>query len=113
LYAGKGWFSDVIHKGLNVEESHARGIHITTIIRLQDFEPIRGVAWDQETNIIEAPDGIHIFRDRERLRLFTYWDILHYLQVAGFKEITCYSDWKNKPPKKPKAEALIFVCRKD
>jgi SAM-dependent methyltransferase len=113
LYAGKGWFSDVIHKGLNVEESHARGIRITTICRLQDFEPIHGVAWDQDTSIIEAPDGMHIFRDRERLRLFPYWDILHYLQAGGFKEIKCYPDWKTKPPKKPKAEKLIFVSRKD
>jgi hypothetical protein len=56
---------------------------------------------------------VHIFRDHERLRLFTYWDILHYLQVAGFKEIKCYPDWKIKPPKKPKAEMLIFVSRKD
>jgi ubiquinone/menaquinone biosynthesis C-methylase UbiE len=44
LYAGKGWFSDVIHKGLYVEESHARDIRITTINRLQDFEPIQGAA---------------------------------------------------------------------
>jgi SAM-dependent methyltransferase len=113
LYAGKGWFSEVIHKGLSVEESHAPGIRITTICRLRDFEPIHGVAWDQETSIIEAPDGMHIFRDRERLRLFTYWDILHYLQAVGFKEIKCYPDWKTKPPKKPKAETLIFVSRKD
>lgn len=113
LYAGKGWFSNTIHKGLHVEESHAHGIRITTICRLQDFEPIHGVAWHQETNIIEAPDGTHIFRDPERLRLFNYWDTLHYLQVAGFKEIKCYTDWKTKPPKKPKAETLIFVSRKD
>ncbi|MFZ0965554.1 MAG: class I SAM-dependent methyltransferase [Candidatus Bathyarchaeia archaeon] len=113
LYAGKGWFSGVIHKGLYVDESHARGIRITTICRLQDFEPIQGVAWEKETSIIEAPDGIHIFRDRERVRLFTYWDILHYLQVAGFKETKSYPDWKTKPPKKPKAETLIFVSRKD
>jgi len=113
LYEGKGWFSDVIHKGLYVEESHARGIRITTINRLQNFEPIQGVAWEKETSIIEAPDGIHIFRDRERVRLFTYWDILHYLQVAGFKETKSYPDWKTKPPKKPKAKMLIFVSRKD
>jgi SAM-dependent methyltransferase len=113
LYAGKGWFSDVIHKGLHVEESHARGIRITTISRLQDFEPIHGVAWDQETSIVEAPDGTHVFRDRERSRLFTYWDILHYLQATGFKEINCYPDWKIKPPKKPKAKELVFVSRKD
>jgi SAM-dependent methyltransferase len=113
LYAGKGWFSEVTRKGLYVEESHARGIRITTICRLQDFELIQGVAWEHETSIIEAPDGIHIFRDRERVRLFTYWDIFHYLQAAGFSETKCYPDWKTKPPKKPKAETLIFVSRKD
>jgi hypothetical protein len=73
----------------------------------------RGYYWWQETSIIEAPDGIHIFRDRERLRLFTYWDIVHYLQSAGFKEVKCYPDWKTNPSKKPKAETLIFVSRKD
>jgi SAM-dependent methyltransferase len=113
FYAGKGWFSDVVHNRLYVEESHARGIGITTINRLQDFEPIQGAAWVKETSIIEAPDGIHVFRDRERVRLFTYWDILHYLQVAGFKQTWCYPDWKTKPPKKPKAKMLIFVSRKD
>jgi hypothetical protein len=56
---------------------------------------------------------VHIFRERERLRLLTYWEILYYLQAAGFKEIKCYPDWKTKPPKKPKAEMLIFVSRKD
>jgi len=35
------------------------------------------------------------------------------LQAAGFKKIKCYPDWKTKPPKKPKAEMLIFVARKD
>ncbi|MGA2767078.1 MAG: hypothetical protein ABSF24_02015 [Candidatus Bathyarchaeia archaeon] len=38
---------------------------------------------------------------------------LHYLQVTGFKEIKCYPDWKIKPPRKPKAEGLIFVSGKD
>ena len=113
LYVGKGWFSGVIQKGLYVEESRARGIRITTINQLQDFDTIQGAAWEKETSIIEAPDGIHVFRDRERVRLFTYWDMLHYLQVAGFKEIKCYSDWKIKPPKNPKAKTLIFTSRKD
>jgi hypothetical protein len=85
----------------------------TEIDRVQNFDPLHGVVWWQETSIIEAPDGTHIFRDRERTRLFTYWDILHYLQAAGFKEIRCYPDWKTKPPKKPKAETLVFVSRKD
>jgi hypothetical protein len=63
--------------------------------------------------VIETPDGVHVFRDRERSRFFTYWDILHYLQMAGFKEIKCYPDWKIKPPKKPKWDSLVFVSRKD
>jgi SAM-dependent methyltransferase len=114
FYAGKGWFSlQTIYKGLKVVEDRVPGIHSTEVIRLRDFDPMYGVAWWQETSIIEAPDGVHIFRDRERLRLFTYWDILHYLQVAGFKDIKCYPDWKTNPPKKPKAETLVFVSRKD
>jgi len=112
FYKGEGWFSNLIHKGFHVEESHGRGVRITTICRRQDFEPIHGVAWAQETSIIEAPDGLHVFRDHEQSRLFTYWDILHYLQAAGFKEIRCYPDWKIKPPKKPKAKELVFVSRK-
>jgi SAM-dependent methyltransferase len=114
FYAGKNWFSlQTIWKGLNVTEDRAPSIRCTEIARLDDFDPIQGVAWWRETNIIEAPDGKHVFRDRERLRLFTYWGILHYLQAAGFKEIKCYPDWKIKPLKKPKAEKLVFVSQKD
>ena len=113
-YAGKHWFSlQMIYKGLNVIEERAPGIKITEICRLRDFDPVHGVAWWDETNIIEAPDGTHIFPDRERLRLFTYWDIQHYLQAAGFKQIKCYTNWKIKPLQKRKAETLIFVARKD
>jgi SAM-dependent methyltransferase len=114
FYAGKHWFSlQTIHKGLNVVEERAPSIRITEIVRLRDFDPMHGVTWWEETNIIEAPDGIHIFRDRERLRLFTYWDLLHYLQASGFKEIKCYANWKTNPPNNRKAETLIFVARKD
>jgi SAM-dependent methyltransferase len=114
FYAGKHWFSlQMIYKGLNVIEERAPGIKITEIVRLRDFDPMHGVAWWDETNIIEAPDGIHIFPDRERLRLFTYWDIQHYLQAAGFKETKCYTNWKTKPQQNRKAEWLIFTARKD
>jgi SAM-dependent methyltransferase len=113
-YAGKHWFSlQTIYKGLKVDEDRAPDIRITEIVRLRDFDPMHGVAWWDETNIIEAPDGIHIFPDRERLRLFTYWDILHYLQASGFKEIKCYTNWKIKPLQNRKAETLIFIARKD
>jgi len=114
FYKGKHWFSlEAIYKGLRVIEERAPGIHSTEIVRLRDFDPMHGVAWWQETSIIEAPDGIHIFRDRERLRLFTYWDLLHYLQASGFKEIKCYTNWKINPPKNRKAEVLVFVSRKE
>jgi SAM-dependent methyltransferase len=114
FYSGKDWFSlQTIYRGLNVVEDRAPGIRITETVRLRDFDPIHGVAWWQETNIIEAPDGTHVFRDRERLRLLTYWDLLHYLQAANFKEIKCYTNWKIEPPKKRKSEALIFIARKD
>jgi len=100
-------------QGYHVQEARVRGVRCMNIDRVQDFDPVHGVTWWQETSVIEAPDGIHVFRDRERIRLFTYWDILHYLQVTGFKEINCYPDWKIKPPRKPTAERLIFVSRKD
>ena len=111
---GKKWFSlRGISEGLFVNEDRAAGIQDTEIVRLRDFDPVRGVAWWQETSIIKANDGIHVYRDRERVRLFTYWDIMHYLQAAGFGEIKCYPDWKTNMPKKPKAEWLVFVARKD
>jgi hypothetical protein len=84
-----------------------------SIDKVEDFDPLHGVAWWQETHIIEASDGVRVFREHERLRLFTYWDVLHYLQAAGFGETKCYLDWKTKSPNKPKAEWLVFVSRKD
>jgi hypothetical protein len=85
-----------------------------SIDRVQDFDPLHGVVWWQETHIIEeAESGVHIFRDRERIRLFTYWDVIHYLQAAQFEDVKCYPDWKTKLPKKPKASWLVFVARKD
>jgi len=114
FYEGKRWFSlKSIYEGLRVVEDRAPGIRSTEVVRLHDFDPMHGVAWWQETSTIETPEGIHIFRDRERLRLFTYWDIVHYLQLAGFKEIKCYPDWKTNTHKKTKAEMLVFVSRRD
>jgi hypothetical protein len=114
FYEGKHWFSlKTVYSGLSVIEDRAPGIRSTEIVRLRDFDPMHGVTWWQENSTIETPDGIHIFRDRERLRLFTYWDIVHYLHLAGFKEVNCHPDWETNPPKKPKAETLVFVARKD
>jgi SAM-dependent methyltransferase len=114
FYEGENWFSlKSIQQGRYFNEVRVPGMRCISIDRVQDFDPLHGVAWWQETHVIEASDGVHIFRDRERLRLFTYWDILHYLQVAEFKETKCYPDWKTEPSKKPKAEWLVFVSRKD
>ncbi len=114
FYKGKHWFSlNSIYEGLRVIEDHALGIRSTEVIRIRDFDPMHGVAWWREESIIETSDGVQVFPDQERLRLFTYWDILHYLRTAGFKEIKCYPDWKTLPPKKPKAEMLVFVSRKE
>jgi SAM-dependent methyltransferase len=114
FYDGENWFSlKSIQRGHYFNEIRVPGMRYISIDQVQDFDPLHGVAWWQETHIIDASDGMHIFRERERLRLFTYWDILHYLQAAGFKQNKCYPDWKIKPPKKPKAEWLVFVSRKD
>jgi 2-polyprenyl-3-methyl-5-hydroxy-6-metoxy-1,4-benzoquinol methylase len=114
FYDGENWFSlKSIQQGHYFSEVRGPSMRFISIDQVQDFDPLHGVAWWQETHIVEAPDGVHIFREHERLRLFTYWDILHYLQLAGFKQNKCYPDWKIKPPKKPKAEWLVFVSRKD
>jgi SAM-dependent methyltransferase len=115
FYDGENWFSlKSIQRGHCFGETRVLGMRSIGIDRVvEDFDPLHGVALWNETIVIETPDDVHIFREHEHLRLFTYWDILHYLQVAGFKEVKCYPDWKIKPPKKPKAEWLVFVSRKD
>lgn len=112
FYSDKGEFSDVFYRGLWTEEIRASSISNIGITRLEDFDRVHGVAWFGETNIIEVKDGTHVFRDRERVRLFTYWDVLRYLRDAHFREIKCYPDMKIKPARKPKAEELVFVARK-
>jgi SAM-dependent methyltransferase len=114
FYLGKSWWSlQTIGQGSSSQRVHARGMRYMSVDRVKDYDPVHGVAWWDEVSVVEAPDGVHVFRDRERLRLLTYWETVNYLQVAGFKEIKCYPDWKIKPPKKPKAEFLVFVSRKD
>jgi SAM-dependent methyltransferase len=114
FYAGENWFSlESIQRGHYFSDVRVPSMRFISIDQVQDFDPLHGVAWWQETHIVETPEGTHVFREHERLRLFTYWDMLHYLKTAGFKEIKCYPDWKIKPPRKPKAEWLVFVSRKD
>jgi 2-polyprenyl-3-methyl-5-hydroxy-6-metoxy-1,4-benzoquinol methylase len=114
FYDGENWFSlKSTQHGHYFAETRVPDMRYISIDRVQDFDPLNGVVWWQETHVVEVPDGVHIFQEHERLRLFTYWEMLHYLQVTGFKEIKCYPDWETKPPKKPKAEWLVFVSRKD
>ncbi len=109
---GEHWLSKLLQYGQDVVEKHARGIRITEISRLHRFDPVKGAGWGQETTIIEAPDGRHVFRDKFHFHIQTYWDMTNYLRAAGFKEISCYPDWQTKQAKKPKARELVFVARK-
>ncbi len=109
---GKTWLSEVMKRNNRIDEARAPGIRITDIEKLAQFDPVQGVAWVDETSVIEVPKGRHVFRDRERVRLFTYWDLMRYLGDAGFKEIESYPDWEQKQKKKPKAEQVVFVARK-
>jgi SAM-dependent methyltransferase len=114
FYDGENWFSlKSIQRGHYFSEVCVPKMRFISVDRVQDFDPIHGVAWWQETHIVETPEGTHVFQEHERLRLFTYWDMLHYLRAVGFKETKCYPDWKIKSGKKPKAEWLVFVSRKD
>lgn len=95
-----------------VSESRGRGIRITAIEKLKGYDPVLGVGWVHTTSIIEAPDGRHVFHDKERLRFFTYWDIMNLTSQAGFKHTGYYTDWKTKPSRKTTANELVFVARK-
>ncbi len=114
FYDGENWFSlKSIQHGHYFAETCVPDMRYMSIDRVQDFDPLHGIAWWQETHVIEVSDSVHVFKEHERLRLFTYWEMLHHLQTTGFKDIKCYPDWEIKPPKKPKAEWLVFVSRKD
>jgi SAM-dependent methyltransferase len=114
FYDGENWFSlRSIQRRHYFRETVVPNMHYISIDRIEDFDSLHGLALWNETHIIETKDGVHIFKEHEHLRLLTYWDILHYLQTAGFKYIKCYPDWKIKSTKKPKAEWLVFVSRKE
>jgi len=109
---GKERLSTLLQRGHRTETSRVPGLRITNVQRLGDLYPVLGVAWVEATSTIEASDGRHMFRDRERVRLFTYRDLANYLRAAGFDGIQCYPDWRRKQLKKPLAEELVFVARK-
>lgn len=95
-----------------VDESRARGIRMTEISEFRDTDPVRGWGWLSETTFIEAPDGTHVFRDRERLRFLTYGDVMRILESAGFRDIDCHPDWDLRPARRPRAYQLVFTARK-
>jgi SAM-dependent methyltransferase len=110
--SAKNWVTETTRQGVFVEESKAPGIRTVTITRLRQFDRMRGVCWMNETEIIDAPDGVHLFHDQERVRLFTYSEILNLLRTTVFRDITAHLDWKRKPVENSKAEEIVFVARK-
>lgn len=109
---GEHWLSKLLLHKESVSEERAPGIRITEIWRLKRFDPVHGAGWVEDTTIIEAPDGRHVFRGMFHFRILTYWSMTNYLSAAGFRDISCYPDWKAKQASKPKAEQLVFVARK-
>lgn len=95
-----------------VSESRGRGIRITAIEKLKRYDPVQGVGWIHTTTIVEEPDGRHVFRDKERIRYFTYWDIMNLMRHAGFRRTDQYVDWKAKTSRNPSADQLVFIARK-
>src|SRR5712692_2661522 len=55
FYTEAGEFSDLIIKGLHVDEVRASGVRDLRISQLESLDRVEGVAWAQETSIIEAP----------------------------------------------------------
>ena len=108
----EGWLGALLRDEPWVEESNVPGLSIRTTDRRGDWDPVHGVAWIEETMEVEGPDGRQVFQDRERVRLFTYWDVLAQLDAAGFRSIACYPDWRRTPEKRPVAEQLVFVSQR-
>jgi 2-polyprenyl-3-methyl-5-hydroxy-6-metoxy-1,4-benzoquinol methylase len=102
---------ELLDRGTFVDEIQARGIHIMEVNKLKDFDPVEGVIWSDEIAVVEAPDGRHIFRDKERYRMLTFWDVKRYLEDAGFKEVVPYAGWKVDYKRKSEAEQIVFVAR--
>ncbi len=102
----------LIHREPRIGDDQAPGIRMLDVTQLRDFDPVHGWGWAEETSVIEAPDGPHVFRDRERLRFFTYWDMLHMLEAARFRDIECYPDWTFQRVRRPAALQLVFTARK-
>jgi len=102
---------ELLDRGTSVSEARARGIRITEVNKVKDFDPVKGVLWSDETSVVEAPDGNHVFRDLERIRLLTFWDVKRYLEDAGFEEVKQYADWKRRQSGRPEAGEIIFVAR--
>ena len=102
---------ELLDRGTYVSEVRAPGIHIMEVDKLKDFDPVKGVLWEDEISVVEAPGGNHVFRDQERIRLLTFWDVKRYLEDAGFKEVWAYPDWKLRHRGRPAAGEIVFVAR--
>ncbi len=102
---------EILDRGTYVNEVRAPGVRIMEVERVKDFDPVKGILWAEETSVVEAPDGNHVFRDQERFRLLTFWDIKRYLEDTGFKEVAAYPDWKVRHKGRPEAGEIVFVAR--
>ncbi|MFQ5919486.1 MAG: class I SAM-dependent methyltransferase [Thermoplasmata archaeon] len=111
-FSPENWHGFVLRDEPRVDESNLPGLRIRTTYRRGDWDPVRGVAWIEETMEVEGDEGRQVFQDRERVRLFTYWDVLAQLDAAGFRSIACYPDWRRTPEKRPVAAQLVFVSQR-
>lgn len=102
---------ELLDRGASVSEVRARGIRIMEVDKLKDFDPVKGVLWSDELSVVEAPDGNHVFRDQERFRLLTFWDVKRYLEDSGFEKVVPYADWKLRQKGRPEAGEIVFVAR--
>jgi hypothetical protein len=112
LAAGKSETRRLIDHQQIVTESKGRGIRMTAIEELKNYDPVLGLGWIHTTTFIEAPDGRHVFRDKERYRLFTYSDITNFTSQAGFKETSHYAGWNPNLVRNPNGDVVVFVARK-
>jgi ubiquinone/menaquinone biosynthesis C-methylase UbiE len=102
---------ELLDRGTYVNEVRASGIRIMEVDKIKDFDPVKGILWSDEVSVVEAPDGNHVFRDQERFRLLTFWDVKRYLEDAGFAMVATYADWKLRQKGRPEAVELVFVAR--
>jgi 2-polyprenyl-3-methyl-5-hydroxy-6-metoxy-1,4-benzoquinol methylase len=108
---GRHWILRMVEDGPNVRETEANGVKMTEISKVSQFDDVHGVVWADETTLVEAPDGKHVLRGQERIRLLTHGEVTAYLKASGFKKVWTYADWKAGGPKSNSAEQIVFAAQ--